>query len=136
MRILYKKDRDLYLIGRPDESVLIGDTIESGGILSQVIDLQFADLPGILEHILRQSMIPREEMTREILPDVERMLETLTDQKLIRTKIRGRRNEGSFERGIGDFGISREKTTPKIFQHNELFGLLEINLVLHGRQFS
>ena len=127
MRILYKKDNDLFLIGAPEEKVLVGDSIDSNGIISQVLDLQYADLPGIMEHILRQSLIPKENVSKEILPDVKRMLETLTDQKLIITKIRGHRNNKSIERGISYFDVSREKTVPKIVDQKELFQTLGIN---------
>ena len=114
MRILYKKDSDLFFIGTPDEKVLVGDSIDSNGLISQVLDIAYADLPGILEHILRQSMIPKDQVTREILPDVKRTLETLTDQKLIITKIRGHREDNAIQRGIGHFDVSREKTKQSI----------------------
>ena len=57
MRLLTKKADDLVVVYSPDEHVKLGDTLFVDGIVSQVINIQFADVPGVLEHVLRKSLI-------------------------------------------------------------------------------
>ena len=130
MRILLKQDDKLLLIASPDESVRIGDVFQSGEILSQTLDLQFADLPGIMEHILRQSLIAKPNISEDIQEEVKRVLETLSDQKLIITKIRGHivEEEGvkRLKPGLTEFNLSRERTEPQILPPKELFEILDL----------
>jgi DNA helicase HerA-like ATPase len=130
LRILLKDKNDLLLIAPPSEEVKIGDIIKSNDVLSQVLDLSFADLPGIMEHILRQSLIPNSNISSDIQPEVKTIIESLSDQKLVRTKIRGqiKQNGGNLELlpGLTEFNISREKTTPELYPPRALFTLLNL----------
>jgi len=130
MRILLKEDDKLLFIASPEEEVTIGDVFESGGIVSQTLDLKFADLQGIMEHILRQSLIPKRNVSEDIQPEVKRVLETLSDQKLVITKIRGHilEEEGTrvFRQGLTEFNLSRERTEPTILPSRELFEILDL----------
>jgi len=130
MRILLKEDDKLLFIASPDESVRIGDVFQSGEILSQTLDLQFADLPGIMEHILRQSLIAKPNISQDIQEEVKRVLETLSDQKLIITKIRGHVSEEEgvkrLKPGLTEFNLSRERTEPQILPPTELFEILDL----------
>ena len=75
MRILNKKGDEIYILCRPDESLRIGDCLNIGGIISQVIDVEYATLPGILEHILRKSLLEGAE-TEEDIPQETRLSST------------------------------------------------------------
>jgi len=131
MRILGKQDENLLLIATPEEDVRIGDIFQSGDILSQTLDLAFADLPGILEHILRQSLINKAKVTQDIQPEVKKVLESLSDQKLVITKIRGHLEEHDGKKilkpGLTEFKVSREKTEPKILSPSLLFEILNLS---------
>jgi len=131
MRVLLKEEDKLLFIASPEEKVVIGDVIETDGILSQTIDIEFADLPGIMEHILRKSLIRRENISENLEPEIKTILETLSDQKLIITKIRGHiSTEGSrteVKPGFTELKISRERTEPKLIPKSELFQILDLN---------
>lgn len=133
MRILLKEDDKLLLIASPDEDVRIGDVIDSDGIISQTIDIQFADLPGIMEHILRKSLILKSNLSEHIQPEVRTVLETLSDQKLIVTKIRGHiinvNGKKQLKPGMTELTISRERTEPKIIPQSDLFDILGLSFV-------
>lgn len=130
MRILLKEDDKLLFIASPDEDVRIGDVIESDGIVSQTIDIQFADLPGIMEHILRKSLILRSNLSEHIQPEVRTVLESLSDQKLVITKIRGHivhvNDKRQLKPGMTELRISRERTQPRIIPQSELFEILDL----------
>lgn len=131
MRILLKNQNDLMLIAPPSEQVSIGDLFRSENILSQVLDIEFADLQGIMEHILRQSLIPNANISTDIQPEVKTILESLSDQKLIKTKIRGQiiqdGENSTLLPGLTEFNVSREKSLPKLFSPRDLFEILSLN---------
>lgn len=131
MRILLKNQNDLLLIAPPSEKVSIGDIFRSENILSQVLDIDFADLQGIMEHILRQSLIPNANVSTDIQPEVKTILESLSDQKLVRTKIRGQIKQDGENSvllpGLTEFDVSREKTLPKLFSPRDLFNILDLS---------
>ena len=81
---------ELALVFSPDETVRLGDTLVIEDIVAQVIDIRFADLPGVLEHILRKSLIAESETEEHVPPELQSVVDSLTDQKLARAKIRGR----------------------------------------------
>ncbi|MGZ4944259.1 MAG: hypothetical protein ACXV6K_08285, partial [Halobacteriota archaeon] len=85
MYVLTKYGDELALVFSPDETVRLGDTILIDDILAQVVDIQFADLPGVLEHILRKSLIARSESEEHVQLELQSIVDSLADQKLART---------------------------------------------------
>jgi len=69
MYVLTKYGDELALVFSPDETVRLGDTLLVDDIVAQVIDIQFADLPGVLEHILRKSLIARSATEEHVQPE-------------------------------------------------------------------
>ena len=131
MKILLKESDELLLTAQPDEKIRIGDVILSESVLSQVIDIKFLTTNSIEAYILRKSLIPEENTTESIQPEISGMMGTLLDQKLLVTKIRGRlEDDGNGRRvlktGITDLDLSREKTVPKKISIDELFEILEL----------
>ena len=90
MKILFKESDELLLTAQPDEKIRIGDVILSESVLSQVIEIKFLTTNSIEAYILRKSLIPEENTTESIQPEISGMMGTLLDQKLLVTKIRGR----------------------------------------------
>ena len=131
MKILFKESDELLLTAQPDEKIRIGDVILSESVLSQVIEIKFLTTNSIEAYILRKSLIPEENTTESIQPEISGMMGTLLDQKLLVTKIRGRlEDDGNGRRvlktGITDLDLSREKTVPKKISIDELFEILEL----------
>ena len=131
MKILLKESDELLLTAQPDEKIRIGDVILSESVLSQVIEIKFLTTNSIEAYILRKSLIPEENTTESIQPEISGMMGTLLDQKLLVTKIRGRlEDDGNGRRvlktGITDLDLSREKTVPKKISTDELFEILEL----------
>jgi hypothetical protein len=112
MRLLTKEGDTLSILLAPSEKIRIGETLKVGQLVAQVIDLRFADVPGVLEHILRRSLIPKE--IRDIPPSVKSVLDTLADHKLAVAKIRGRLEkigeQTVFKFGFLEFDLSRMET--------------------------
>ena len=90
MYLLTKEADDLWIVFSPEEKVRLGDSLKIEDIVAQVIDIRFADLPGVLEHILRKSLIPKTETEEQIQPEVKSIIDSLADQKVALAKIRGR----------------------------------------------
>src|SRR5208283_4708538 len=90
MYLLSKQADDLWVVFSPNERLKLGDTIKIDDIVAQVVEIQFADLPGVLQHILRKSLIPLSNTTEEIQPEVQSIIGSLADQKVALAKIRGR----------------------------------------------
>jgi hypothetical protein len=135
MYLLTKEADDLAIVFAPEETLRIGDNLDIDGIVAQVIDIQFADLRGVLEHILRKSLITKSETQEHIQPEVKSIIDSLTDQKLAIAKIRGRLIEvddgkGSkkkiFKTGLSEFNISRAKAKIKTLNQEDLFNALGI----------
>ncbi len=134
MYVLTKYGDELALVFSPDETVKLGDTILIDDILAQVVDIQFADLPGVLEHILRKSLIARSESEEHVQPELQSIVDSLADQKLARTKIRGRlvsdetngKTHTSFKTGLSEFNISRVHSTVRVLPQDALFDSLNL----------
>ncbi|MGA2683218.1 MAG: DUF87 domain-containing protein [Candidatus Bathyarchaeia archaeon] len=133
MYLLTKEEDDLAIVFAPEESLRIGDNLDIDGVIAQVIDIRFADLPGVLEHILRKSLIAKTETQEHIQPEVKSVIDSLSDQKLALAKIRGRLvevDDGNgnkkkvFKTGLSEFNISRAKAKIKILNQEELFNAL------------
>jgi len=131
MDLLTKNNDQLTMIASKDEKFRIGDICRSGNIISQVVEIRFADLPGILEHVLRQSLIPSSNVSDDTSSEIQTMFGNISDSKMIITKIRGHlENENHkeiFKPGLMDFDISREKTKPRLMQLEKFLKILDLN---------
>jgi hypothetical protein len=135
MYLLTKEGDDLAIVFSPEERLRIGDNLDIDGVVAQVVDIQFADLRGVLEHILRKSLITKSETQEHIQPEVKSIIDSLTDQKLAIAKIRGRLVEATdekgekkrvFKTGLSEFNISRAKAKINILNQQELFDALDL----------
>ena len=96
MRIYRKEGDQVQLIAFPDEHIQRGDYLlieDPGlakGLLVQVIDLQYANVPGILEDILRDVMTDGELSGEDMDPlNISSEVDALKDTRLAVCKIRG-----------------------------------------------
>src|SRR5207249_8426642 len=96
MRIYRKEGDQVQLIAFPDEHVQRGDYLlieDPGlakGLLVQVIDLQYANVPGILEDILRDVMTDGKLSGEEMyLLNISIEVDAWKDMRLAVCKIRG-----------------------------------------------
>ncbi len=96
MRIYRKEGDQIQIIAFPDEHIQRGDYFlieDSGlgkGLLVQVIDLQYANVPGILEDILRDVMTDGELAGEDMDPlNISSEVDALKDTRLAVCKIRG-----------------------------------------------
>jgi DNA helicase HerA-like ATPase len=96
MRIYRKEADEVQLIAFPDEHVhkgdyfLIEDPAQSRGLLVQAIDLQYANVPGVLEDILRDVMTDGELSGEDVDPlNISSQVDALKDTRLAVCKIRG-----------------------------------------------
>src|SRR5881296_4497479 len=96
MRIYRKEGDEVQLIAFPDEQVhkadyfLIEDPTASRGLLVQVIDLQYANVPGVLEDILRDVMTDGELDGKDVDPlNISSEVDALKDTRLAVCKVRG-----------------------------------------------
>jgi len=94
---IYRKEADeVQLIAFPDEHVqkgdyfVIEDPAQSRGLLVQAIDLQYANVPGVLEDILRDVMTDGELSGEDVDPlNISSQVDALKDTRLAVCKIRG-----------------------------------------------
>src|SRR6059036_4305803 len=100
MRIYRKEGDELQLIAFPDEQIqkadyfLIEEPGAARGLLVQVIDLQYANVPGVLEDLLRDVMTDGELAGEDIDPlNISREVDALKDTRLAVCKVRGTINE-------------------------------------------
>jgi len=133
MYLLTKEADELAIVYSPEEKLRLGDTLTIDGIVAQVVDINFADLPGVLEHILRKSLVSKAETKEHIQPEVKSVIDSLTDQRLAIAKIRGRIVETSdekgnkkkaFKTGLSEFNISRSRAEIKVLSQDDLFDAL------------
>src|SRR5215472_10078713 len=96
MRIYRKEADEVQLIAFPDEQVhkgdyfVIDDPGQSRGLLVQAIDLQYANVPGVLEDILRDVMTDGELSGSDVDPlNISSQVDALKDTRLAVCKIRG-----------------------------------------------
>ncbi|MFZ1061195.1 MAG: hypothetical protein WAP47_18585, partial [Candidatus Rokuibacteriota bacterium] len=136
MYLLAKQADELAIVFSPEETLRLGDTLAIDGIVAQVVDIQFADLPGVLEHILRKSLVSKAETTEHIQPEVTSIIDSLSDQKLAIAKIRGRiveetddsgKKKKTFKTGLSEFNISRAKAEIRILNQKTLFEALGLH---------
>ena len=126
MRILNKKGDEIYILCRPDESLRIGDCLNIGGIIAQVIDVEYATLPGILEHILRKSLLGGAETEENIQQEAKTFLDTLSDHRLAITKIRGTYDGKEFRPGFTELSVDRSNASISLMRPEEVANMLEL----------
>ena len=131
MQVLEKDKDSIWYVLATDEVVRIGDIVRVENIISQVVDLSFADLPGVLEHILRKSLIPKAFVKEQMQPEVKSILDTLADQKLALAKIRGTVEEHGgrekFSTGVREFTVRRSKAVPEVVKLKAVLEMLGID---------
>jgi hypothetical protein len=135
MYLLTKHADDLAIVFSPSETLRLGETLKIDDIIAQVVDIQFADLPGVLEHILRKSLITQANTEEHLQPEVQSVADSLTDQKVAFAKIRGRivntkGEDGSvrptFKTGLSEFNISRANADIQVLGQQDLFTSLHL----------
>ncbi|MFH0847955.1 MAG: DUF87 domain-containing protein [archaeon] len=133
MYLLTKNQDSLWIVYSPEEKLKLGDNLKIGEIVAQVVDMQFADLPGVLEHILRRSLIPKSDTKQRVQPELQNIIDTLIDQKVAVAKIRGRILESTspegkqkrvFKPGLVEFDLSRSKSDIDFLSQSDLFEAL------------
>jgi len=132
MYLLTKDRDDLLIVYSPEEKVRLGDSLRIGDLIAQVVDMHFADLPGVLEHILRKSLIPKSQTVDRVQPGVKSILDTLIDQKVAVAKIRGRILEDEkkapvFKTGLSEFDLSRAKSEIRVLDQDQLLEALSLS---------
>lgn len=106
---IYRKEGDvMQLISYPEEDVYKGDYLliedqrSRNGLIVQVIDIQFANIPGILEDILRDVMTEESIHGNDVDPlDISSQVAILKDTKLLVCKIRGALEKGRPTKNVG-----------------------------------
>ncbi len=101
MRLYRKEANVVELIASPEEFVekgdylLVEDLKERQGLIVQVIDVQFVNVPGILEDILRDEITSNNVKGVDYDPlDVASHIALLKDTRLVVCKIRGSTDKG------------------------------------------
>ena len=107
MKILRKEGDSVQLLCFPDEEVekgdylLITDKIKERSLIIQVIDIQYANIPGILEDLLRDGISEGSLSGDEVDPfKVSSQITVLKDTRLLVGKIRGALEDGLISRDV------------------------------------
>ncbi|MEM2674162.1 MAG: DUF87 domain-containing protein [Candidatus Hadarchaeales archaeon] len=132
MKIFDKRRDEMYILFGPDENLSVGQCLDVNGILVQVIDIQYANLPGVLEHLLRKSLLEKMLAGEDAQPNLGGELDVMTDYRLAVTKIRGTIREGRFRPGFFELCADRSNAQIRVLQPSEILELLGINGGLEG----
>ena len=107
MKILRKEADDMQLLCFPDEEVdkgdylLVTDRVKQRSLIVQVIDIQYANIPGILEDLLRDGISEGSLSGDEVDPfKVSSQIRVLKDTRLLVGKIRGAIENGRITRDV------------------------------------
>jgi len=108
---IYRKEADIIqILSFPDEIVekadylLVRDMKLKRALLAQVIDIQFANIPGILEDLLRDVMTDESLEGQDYDPlDVSSQISILKDTRLLICKVRGTMEGGHLPQGSHGF---------------------------------
>lgn len=107
MKILRKEGDSIHLLCFPDEEaekgdyLLITDKIKERSLIVQVIDIQYANIPGILEDLLRDGISEGSLSGDEVDPfKVSSQITVLKDTRLLLGKIRGAIEQGHISRDV------------------------------------
>lgn len=115
----------MYLLFEPDRNLKVGDCLRVEDMTVQVVDIEYANVPGIMEHVLRKSVIG-ERTQEEMQERVKGFLDTLSDHKMAITKIRGTVEDGSFSRGFEELDVDRSSASVSRMSAEELFDILDL----------
>lgn len=107
MKILRKEGDSIQLLCFPDEEaekgdyLLITDKIKERSLIVQIIDIQYANIPGILEDLLRDGISEGSLSGDEVDPfKVSSLITVLKDTRLLLGKIRGAIEQGHISRDV------------------------------------
>ncbi len=107
MKILRKEADNIQLLCFPDEEVekgdylLVTDKIKERSLIVQVIDVQYANIPGILEDLLRDGISEGSLSGDDVDPfQVSSQIAILKDTRLLMAKIRGAIERGHLSRDV------------------------------------
>jgi hypothetical protein len=134
VRLYRKEGNTIQILCFPNESVEKGDYLrvkdpkQNKALLIQVIDVQFANIPGILEELLRDSTNNGDVINGENLDPLEvaSQITLIQDARLLICKIRGTIQNGKL--GVSsDWLPSRSQSIIKRLSTKTLAALLKIN---------
>jgi DNA helicase HerA-like ATPase len=107
LKILKKEADDMQLLCFPEEEaekgdyLLVTDRIKTRSLIVQVIDIQYANIPGILEDLLRDGISEASLAGDEVDPfKVSSQIRVLKDTRLLIGKIRGAIEKGRLSRDV------------------------------------
>ncbi len=133
MRLYRKEGNTVQILCFPNERAEKGDYLQiedpkqGKGFLIQVIDVQFANIPGILEELLRDATSDSDEINgRDLDPlEVTSQITIIQDARLLLCKIRGTIQNGKLS-GSSDWLPSRSKSITRKLATPTLATLLKI----------
>jgi len=107
LKILKKEADDLHLLCFPDEEaekgdyLLVTDGVKARSLIVQIIDIQYANIPGMLEDLLRDGISEASLSGGEIDPlNVSSQIRILKDTRLLVGKIRGAIENGHVSKDV------------------------------------
>jgi DNA helicase HerA-like ATPase len=107
MRLYRKEGNTIQIISYPEENIekgdylIIEDSTVNKGLVAQVIDAQFANVPGILEELLRDSTVDQHVYGENFDPlDMAAHVNCIQDSLLLICKIRGSIENGKLNPNI------------------------------------
>jgi hypothetical protein len=107
LKILRKEGDSIQLLSFPDEDVekgdyvMIADDTRDRALIAQIIDVQYANIPGILEDLLRDGISEISLTGADVDPfKVSSQIEVLKDTRLLIGKIRGAMQNGHLSRDV------------------------------------
>jgi hypothetical protein len=107
LKILKKEADDIQLLCFPEEEadkgdyLLVTDRVKARSLIVQVIDIQYANIPGILEDLLRDGISEGLLSGDEVDPfKVSSQIRVLKDTRLLVGKIRGAIENGHLSRDV------------------------------------
>jgi DNA helicase HerA-like ATPase len=107
LKILRKEGDTIQLLCFPEEEVekgdylLVTDRLKNRSLITQIIDIQYANIPGILEDLLRDGISEGSLTGDEVDPlKVSSQITILKDTRLLLCKIRGAIEQGRLSRDV------------------------------------
>jgi len=139
MRLYRKEGNTVQILSFPTENVEKGDYLQiedqrqpNRALIVQVIDVQFANVPGIIEELLRDSTNSETEPTvsgQDFDPlEVGSHITYIQDSRILICKIRASQEKGKITQG-GTWLPSRSQSQIKRLSTTALLNLIKIN---HG----
>jgi hypothetical protein len=107
LKILKKEADDIQLLCFPEEEadkgdyLLVTDRVKARSLIVQIIDVQYANIPGMLEDLLRDGISEASLSGDEVDPfNVASQIRVLKDTRLLVGKIRGAIEKGHISRDV------------------------------------